>query len=250
MIVNTNQTALDATFDISGSLAGFTTLLSQLTVGERIGFDDMPEVWEDVSDIGQTWTPDLQNVDIDVTVEVYNAEALNKAPYNTDILGLQEAIDWGEAILPTLFDETGWDEFELLEYETQEEDKYNVATNQTAIDVAFDLTGSIAGFTLLLDQLPSEDRIGFDDMPELWEDATEKDQTWTPNLQQQAFELSLPVYNLSALKKAEYNTDIAALAIPIAWGDDYLEGVITSGDWLTDSNDDWLVDEDDNFITT
>ena len=89
MIVKTNQTAIDATFDVCGSLAGFPTLLYQLPSGERIGFDDMPEVWEDVSDIGQTWTPDLENEEIDVTIKVYNAAALLKAPYGTDLLDLQ-----------------------------------------------------------------------------------------------------------------------------------------------------------------
>ena len=54
MIVKTNQTAIDATFDVCGSLAGFPTLLSQLPIGERIGFDDMPEIWEDTdqTDLG------------------------------------------------------------------------------------------------------------------------------------------------------------------------------------------------------
>lgn len=248
MIVKTNQTAIDVSFDICGSLAGFPTLLSQLPTGERIGFDDVPTL-DDVADIGQTWTPELEGVDIDVAIKIYIAETLSKAPFGTDLKGLENAITWGENLLPTLFDYTGYTEFDYLEDEVPDELKYDVHVNQTPVDVSFDLTGSIAGLILLFDQLPVSDRVGFDTMPEVWEDINVLGQTWTPSLQQQSFQFSLPVYSLLSVQKARYNTDVLGLVSAITWGNDFLAGAISS-DNLVDDSYDFLVDDYDNYLTT
>lgn len=250
MIVKTNQTAIDVSFDISGSLAGFPTLLSQLDAGVRVGFDDLPEPWEDVTDIGQTWTPDLENETVDVTLNVYNASALSKSPFGTDIIGLEDAITWGETNLPLLLAETDIPHFEPFEDTVPETVKYDVNVNQTPVDVTFDLSGSIAGLPLLLDDLPDGDRIGFDSMPEIWEDTNTVGQTWTPNLQQQAFEFTLPVYNLLSVQKARYGTDILNLVNSITWGNDFLADVSSGGDYLIDDDFDFITDDFDNYLTT
>lgn len=103
MRISQNTTALDVAYNLSGSLTGLPAVLAQLPVGKRIGFDDLPEIWQDVDDIGQTWTPDLQGKYIDLDVRainrnvdgVLNERAVRKAPYTTDLFGLQTAIDYG-----------------------------------------------------------------------------------------------------------------------------------------------------------
>lgn len=249
MKVKTNQSVIDVSFDVCGSLAGYPTLLSQLPIGDRIGFDDMPDLL-DVADIGQTWTPELENIDIDVNIKIFNGKALEKAPYSTQLNFLANAIAWGEAILPTLFDYTGWLVYEYFPDVVPEESKYGVDINQTAIDVTFDLAGSITGFVPLLNQLPKGLRVGFDDMPQTWEDIAQLGQTWTPEMQSQAFELSLKVYNIAAVQKRKYNTDINGIAPAITWGVNFLSGVVTSGDYLIDDVYNFLVDDNDNYITT
>ena len=88
MVVKPNTTIVDVAFNLYGSLAGIPAVLKQLPVGERIGFDTLPELHRDVEDIGQTWTPDLVGVTLDITPIVYNPSAVAKAPFstNTDIL--------------------------------------------------------------------------------------------------------------------------------------------------------------------
>lgn len=248
MIVNPNQTALDFTFDLSGSLAGYVPLLNQLPVGQRVGFDTMPDLL-DVSDIGQTWTPELENLDLEVTLKTYNDEAKKKAPFNTNIKGLQLAIEWGEDILPSMFDRDDWVTFPVIETEIAEELKHYVNPNQTAVDVSFDLSGSLTGLPFLLDQLPRGERIGFDTIPQLGEDVDDVGQTWTPNIQDQSFVLALTTYNELATQKRPYGTNIAALQTAINWGNDFLSG-LDDGDFLTDDFEYFLVDDFELFITT
>jgi hypothetical protein len=102
MKINSITTIVDLAFNLSGSLAGIPVILSQLPAGERIGFDVLPEVWEDVEDIGQTWTPNLAGRDIEVQVESYNTPAVNKAPYSTDMKCIDVASEWGNGLLRTL----------------------------------------------------------------------------------------------------------------------------------------------------
>ena len=73
-----------------------------LSVGERVGFDTMPEMWQDVPDIGQTWTPDLQGMTLDLSVPIYDTLGQAKAPYSTNLFMLQKAITDGETYLETL----------------------------------------------------------------------------------------------------------------------------------------------------
>lgn len=95
MKINNITTIVDLAFNLSGSLAGIPVILSQLPVGERVGFATLPKVWEDVDDIGQTWTPNLDGVEVDLTVEAYNPTAIQKAPYSTDLTALNVASEWG-----------------------------------------------------------------------------------------------------------------------------------------------------------
>lgn len=102
MKINNITTIVDLAFNLSGSLAGIPVILPQLPVGERVGFDALPEIWEDVDDIGQTWTPDLDGVEVDITVEAYNPTAVQKAPYTTDIGCIEHAARWGNVLLDVL----------------------------------------------------------------------------------------------------------------------------------------------------
>lgn len=101
MKINGITTIVDLAFNLSGSLAGIPVILPQLPVGERVGFATLPDVWEDVSDIGQTWTPSLEGVEVDIAVEAYNPTAIQKAPYSTDMKCIDVASEWGNALLET-----------------------------------------------------------------------------------------------------------------------------------------------------
>lgn len=107
MRINPSTTIVDLAFNLSGSLAGIPAALSQLPVGEKIGFATLPKLWEDVSDIGQTWTPSLEGVEVDITLDVYNPTAVQKAPYTTDIGCIEHAANWGNALLEVL-DSKDW----------------------------------------------------------------------------------------------------------------------------------------------
>ena len=249
MKVNYNQTALDVTFDISGSLAGYTSFLSQLPEGERVGFDTYPDLL-DVADIGQTWSPYVENLTLAITLKLYNDKAILKAPYNTDLKGMQGAIDWGEAIIGSLFDRSLWIAFEPSAIAVFDELKHTIKANQTIIDVSFDLSGSLSGITTLLNQLPIESRIGFADMPQLWEDVSELNQTWTPDVENKKFEFDVNVYSLASVKKRPYATDLLSLVPAITWGNDFLSSEIVVGDYAVDEVFNFGVDENNNFITT
>lgn len=99
MRINPSTTIVDLAFNLSGSLAGIPAALSQLPVGEKIGFATLPKLWEDVSDMGQTWTPSLESVEVDITLDVYNPTAVQKAPYTTDIGCIDVASEWGNILL-------------------------------------------------------------------------------------------------------------------------------------------------------
>lgn len=62
----------------------------------------LPNIWRDVADIGQTWTPDLQGMELDLDVPVYDTLGKEKAPYSTDLFALRRAINDGEGYLKTL----------------------------------------------------------------------------------------------------------------------------------------------------
>lgn len=102
--IKQNTTVVDVSFNLSGSLTGLPAIVKQLPVGERVGFDNLPEMWQDVQDIGQTWTPDLQGLTLDLAVPVYDTLGQAKAPYSTDLYSLQKAITDGEKYLRLLLD--------------------------------------------------------------------------------------------------------------------------------------------------
>lgn len=100
--IKQNTSVVDVAFNLSGSLTGLPAVVEQLPVGERVGFDTMPEMWQDVPDIGQTWTPDLQGMILDLSVPIYDTLGQAKAPYSTNLFMLQKAITDGETYLETL----------------------------------------------------------------------------------------------------------------------------------------------------
>lgn len=99
MKINPNTTIVDLAFNLSGSLAGIPAALSQLPASGRVGLDAIPPVWEDIDDIGQTWTPSLEGVEIDITLDVYNPTAVQKAPYTTNKQIIDVASSWGNTVL-------------------------------------------------------------------------------------------------------------------------------------------------------
>lgn len=100
--IKQNTSVVDVAFNLSGSLTGLPAVVKQLPVGERVGFDTMPEMWQDAPDIGQTWTPDLQGMTLDLSVPIYDTLGQAKAPYSTNLFMLQKAITDGETYLETL----------------------------------------------------------------------------------------------------------------------------------------------------
>lgn len=95
MKINGITTIVDLSLNLSGSLAGIPALLNQLPAGPRLGLDDYPEVWEDVDDIGQTWTPNLADRELELTTRVLNPQGVAKAPFSSNIPMLSEAAEWG-----------------------------------------------------------------------------------------------------------------------------------------------------------
>lgn len=103
MKIKENTTIVDVAFNLYGSLTGIPAILRQLPVSERIGFDTLPGMGEDVADIGQTWTPDLAGRDVTIKVEKgYNTLGVAKAPYSTDLYRIGAAVRYGEGIIETL----------------------------------------------------------------------------------------------------------------------------------------------------
>lgn len=96
MKINENTSVVDVALNLSGSLAGLPVVVEQLPVGEPVGFDAMPLPGEDVEDIGQTWTPDLQGKDVELDVPVYNPSAQQKEPYTTNMHDIAPVIADGE----------------------------------------------------------------------------------------------------------------------------------------------------------
>lgn len=248
MKVNPNQTALDVVFDFSGSLAGYTSFLNQLPKGERVGFDTYPTLL-DVTDIGQTWTPDVENSTLDVILKQYNDSAVKKAHFSTDITGLKGVISWGEAIIESMFNRDLWQVF-TIDTPVSDELKHSIKPNQTIIDAAFDLSGSLTGVQTLLEQLTSYDRIGFNNMPALWEDTERLNQTWTPDVANKKFVLDTKVYSLASIKKQPYSTDLLWIASAITWGNDFLQTDVITGDYAVDETFNFGTDENNNYITT
>lgn len=102
MKIKENTTIVDTAFNLYGSLTGIPAILRQLPVSERIGFDTLPEMGEDVADIGQTWTPDLAGKDVDIKVDkIYNTLGVAKAPYSTDLYRIGAAVRYGEDLIET-----------------------------------------------------------------------------------------------------------------------------------------------------
>lgn len=102
MKIKPNTTIVDLALNLSGSVAAIPTVLEQLPVGTPIGFDDLPEVWEDVDDIGQTWTPDIEGLELTINAPLYNVEGQAKAPYSTNTGALYSVVRTSNHILRTL----------------------------------------------------------------------------------------------------------------------------------------------------
>nr|DAP70598.1 MAG TPA: hypothetical protein [Caudoviricetes sp.] len=96
MKIEPNTTIVDVSLNLSGSITGIPAALDQLPVGDRIGFDDLPDLGEDVEDIGQTWTPDLVGRQLDIELPLYDTLGQEKQPYSTDLVKMKSVVTVGE----------------------------------------------------------------------------------------------------------------------------------------------------------
>lgn len=96
MKIEPNTTIVDVSLNLSGSITGIPAALDQLPVGDRIGFDDLPDLGEDVEDIGQTWTPDLVGRQLDIGLPLYDTLGQEKQPYSTDLVKMKSVVTDGE----------------------------------------------------------------------------------------------------------------------------------------------------------
>lgn len=102
MVINPNTTIVDLALNLSGSIAAIPTVLKQLPVGTPIGFDALPNTWDVVDEVGQSWTPALVGLDVDLDVPVLNPTAMAKAPFTTNLDTLNGVIEIGNEYLQTL----------------------------------------------------------------------------------------------------------------------------------------------------
>lgn len=102
MIIDLNTTAVDVALNLSGSITGFPLVIEQLPVGRLVGLASIPDLWDDVDDIGQTWTPYIQGMDLDFTTPIYNTLGVEKQPYTTDLIDVETCAEWGNAMLRQL----------------------------------------------------------------------------------------------------------------------------------------------------
>lgn len=96
MKIEPNTTIVDVSLNLSGSITGIPAALDQLPVGDRIGFDDLPDLGEDVEDIGQTWTPDLVGRQLDIELPLYDTLGQEKQPYSTSLVKMKSVVTDGE----------------------------------------------------------------------------------------------------------------------------------------------------------
>lgn len=96
MKIEPNTTIVDVSLNLSGSITGIPAALDQLPVGDRIGFNDLPDPGEDVEDIGQTWTPDLVGRQLDIELPLYDTLGQKKQPYSTDLVKMKSVVTDGE----------------------------------------------------------------------------------------------------------------------------------------------------------
>lgn len=96
MKIEPNTTIVDVSLNLSGSITGIPAALDQLPVGDRIGFDDLPDPGEDVEDIGQTWTPDLAGRQLDIELPLYDTLGQEKQPYSTNLVKMKSVVTDGE----------------------------------------------------------------------------------------------------------------------------------------------------------
>ena len=89
MKINPNTSIVDLSYNLSGSLAGIPAVLEQLPATSRVGFDNLPRLDQDAP-FGQTWTPTLSGRNLELSVPVYNELAVQKAPFSTDLLGIND----------------------------------------------------------------------------------------------------------------------------------------------------------------
>lgn len=96
------ESIVDVAFNTSGSLTALPDIIAALPAGDRIGFAD--EAWDgrEIDAWGQSWTPDVRNVEIDVDVPIYNELALRKARFDSPFNAMNAANDWGIQALEDL----------------------------------------------------------------------------------------------------------------------------------------------------
>lgn len=105
-----------------------------------------------------------------------------------------------------------------------------VDKNNTIVDLAFNLCGSLAGIPVILKQIPVGARIGLNAMPFQEDDVYDMSQTWTPDVGGKDLTLSdLPLYSPEGKVKAPYSSNLKALGLAEITGQTII--IETEGLW-------------------
>lgn len=104
-------------------------------------------------------------------------------------------------------------------------ERIDVDNFTTAVDVALNLTGSIAGLPIVLSQLPVGMRVGIDAIPAQGHDVMDIGQTWTPNLAGMTLEFEAPIFNPVAREKRPFSTPIAAIETAVQEGIGWIQAL-------------------------
>lgn len=96
-----------------------------------------------------------------------------------------------------------------------------VDKNNTIVDLAFNLCGSLAGIPVIVKQVPADFRVGLNQLPSQAEDDAVYQQgtSWTPDIAGMELNLSdMPLYNQEGKNKAPYSSNLKALNAAIDAG--------------------------------
>ena len=100
-----------------------------------------------------------------------------------------------------------------------------VSGNTTIVDLAFNLCGSLAGIPVIVKQIPTDERIGLDQLPAQGADGTVyyTGASWTPDVAGMELDLTnLPLYSVTGQAKAPYSSNIGVLEEVVQQGGDFV----------------------------
>lgn len=100
-----------------------------------------------------------------------------------------------------------------------------VSGNTTIVDLAFNLCGSLAGIPVIVKQIPTDERIGLNQLPVQGVDDTvyHTGASWTPDVAGMELDLTnLPLYSVTGQAKAPYSSNIDVLEEVVQQGGDFV----------------------------